>query len=122
MLKASSGLVAGAVFAQPLKAAAPAPSPVTPALIEAARREGRVAFYTALELSTSERLAKAFEAKYPCPFRKSYPDVLMMQCGGSQGVNSRMSTRALRVLPTSVPRGRFTFELLRRQTAIDPCS
>jgi iron(III) transport system substrate-binding protein len=65
VLKASSGLVAGAIFAQPLRAAAPAPSPVTPALIEAARREGRVAFYTALELSTSERLAKAFEAKYP---------------------------------------------------------
>src|SRR3984893_3509214 len=65
VLKASSGLVAGAIFAQPLRAAAPAPSPVTPALIEAARREGRDAFYTALELSTSERLAKAFEAKYP---------------------------------------------------------
>jgi iron(III) transport system substrate-binding protein len=65
VLKASSGLVAGAVFAQPLKAAAPAPSPVTPALIEAARKEGRVSFYTALELSTSERLARAFEAKYP---------------------------------------------------------
>ena len=65
VLKASSGLVIGAVFAQPLKAAAPAPSPVTPALIEAARKEGKVSFYTALELSTSERLARAFEAKYP---------------------------------------------------------
>jgi iron(III) transport system substrate-binding protein len=64
-LATSTGLVAGVVFAQALKAAAPAPSPVTPALIEAARREGRVSFYTALELSTSERLAKAFEAKYP---------------------------------------------------------
>jgi iron(III) transport system substrate-binding protein len=65
VLKASSGLVAGAVFAQPLKAAAPAPVPVTAALIEAARKEAKVSFYTALELTTSERLAKAFEAKYP---------------------------------------------------------
>jgi iron(III) transport system substrate-binding protein len=32
---------------------------------QAARKEGGVSFYTALELSTSERLAKAFEAKYP---------------------------------------------------------
>jgi iron(III) transport system substrate-binding protein len=65
VLKASSGLVAGAVFAQPLKAAAPAPAPVTAALIDAARKEAKVSFYTALELTTSERLAKAFEAKYP---------------------------------------------------------
>jgi iron(III) transport system substrate-binding protein len=65
VLKASSGLVAGAVFAQPVKAAAPAPAPVTAALIDAARKEAKVSFYTALELTTSERLAKAFEAKYP---------------------------------------------------------
>jgi len=65
VLKASSGLVIGAVFAQPLKAAAPPPTSVTAALVEAARKEGKVSFYTALELSTSERLAKAFEAKYP---------------------------------------------------------
>src|SRR6476620_2419415 len=61
------GLVVGAatVFAQPLKAAAPPPSEVTPALIEAARKEGKASFYTALELNTSERLARTFEAKYP---------------------------------------------------------
>jgi len=34
-------------------------------LIEAARREGKLAFYTALELNISEKLGKAFEAKYP---------------------------------------------------------
>ena len=61
------GLAVGAatVFAQPLKAAAPPPSEVTPALIEAARKEGKASFYTALELNTSERLARTFEAKYP---------------------------------------------------------
>ena len=65
LLKASGGLTTGVVFAQPLKAAAPAPTPVTAALIDAARKESKVSFYTALELTTSERLAKAFEAKYP---------------------------------------------------------
>ena len=65
VLKASVALGAAAVFAQPLKAAAPPPSAVTPALIEAAKKEGKASFYTALELNTSERLARAFEAKYP---------------------------------------------------------
>ncbi len=65
VLKAGAALGAATVFAGPLKAAPPAPSAVTPALIEAARKEGRASFYTALELNTSERLARAFEAKYP---------------------------------------------------------
>jgi iron(III) transport system substrate-binding protein len=65
VLKASAAMAASAVFAEPLKAATAEPSAVTPALIEAARKEGKISFYTALELPTSERLAKAFEAKYP---------------------------------------------------------
>jgi iron(III) transport system substrate-binding protein len=65
VLKASTVSVAGVLFAEPLKAAAPPPTAVTPALIEAARKEGKVSFYTALELNTAERLSKVFEAKYP---------------------------------------------------------
>jgi iron(III) transport system substrate-binding protein len=65
VLKASAALAGSTVFAQPLKAAAPEASRITPALIEAARREGKLAFYTALELNISEKLGKAFEAKYP---------------------------------------------------------
>ena len=53
------------VFAEPLRAAAPPPTAVTPALVEAARKEGKVSFYSALELSTAERVARTFEAKYP---------------------------------------------------------
>jgi iron(III) transport system substrate-binding protein len=45
--------------------AAPAAEPVTPALVEAARQEGRLAFYTAMDLPVAEKFAKAFEAKYP---------------------------------------------------------
>src|SRR5437016_12248849 len=33
--------------------------------VEAARREGKVVWYTSLALSSSERVAKLFEAAYP---------------------------------------------------------
>jgi iron(III) transport system substrate-binding protein len=46
-------------------AATPAPSRVTPELIEAARKEGRVVWYTAVDLPVGERVARAFEARYP---------------------------------------------------------
>ena len=45
--------------------AAPAAEPVTPVLIEAATKEGKVTYYTAMDLSVAEPVAKAFEAKYP---------------------------------------------------------
>src|SRR5262249_48677066 len=65
VLRASTVLAAGAVFAEPLAAAAPEPTPLSPAMIQAARKEGTLAFYTAMELPLAEGLRKAFEAKYP---------------------------------------------------------
>jgi iron(III) transport system substrate-binding protein len=65
LLKTSIALATGALFAEPARAAAPAPTSVTPELIEAARKEGKVSYYSALELNVAERLGKAFEAKYP---------------------------------------------------------
>src|SRR6201991_633657 len=65
ILKTSAGLAAGTLFAAPVRAAAPPPSSVTPELIEAARKEGKISYYSALELNVAERLGKAFEAKYP---------------------------------------------------------
>ena len=53
------------VFAAPLKAAAPEPTAITPALIDAARKEGKVILYSAMDLPVGEKLGKAFEAKYP---------------------------------------------------------
>jgi len=64
LLKASAS-VATALFAEPVRAAAPPPTQVTADLIEAARGEGKVAYYSALELNVAERLGKLFEAKYP---------------------------------------------------------
>jgi iron(III) transport system substrate-binding protein len=60
-----STAAAAAVYASPLCAAAPPAAAITPALIEAARTEGKLAFYTAMDLAFAQRLAKAFEAKFP---------------------------------------------------------
>ena len=60
----TSAAAGAALFAEPLRAQAPAASAVTPELIAAARKEGKVAFYTAMDLPVAEKLAKAFEAKY----------------------------------------------------------
>jgi iron(III) transport system substrate-binding protein len=65
LLKSSGALATGLLFAEPVRAALPPPTSVTPALIEAARKEGKVSYYSALELNVAERLAKAFEARYP---------------------------------------------------------
>jgi len=64
VLGASAGLTAGALFAEPLKAAVPA-SAVTADLIAAARKEGKVSYYAAIQLEVAESLGKMFEAKYP---------------------------------------------------------
>jgi iron(III) transport system substrate-binding protein len=53
------------VFAEPIRAAAPPAEAVTPALIEAAKKEGKVVHYTSVDLPLAEKVAKAFEAKYP---------------------------------------------------------
>ncbi len=65
VLGASAVLAAGAIVAEPLKAAQPQPSGLGPSLLEAARKEGVVAFYTAMEIPVAEDLGRAFEAKYP---------------------------------------------------------
>jgi iron(III) transport system substrate-binding protein len=64
VLKASSAL-ALTLPASPIRAAAPPASAVTPALIEAAKKEGKVVWYTSIDLAAAERIAKSFEAKYP---------------------------------------------------------
>jgi iron(III) transport system substrate-binding protein len=64
-LRAAGGLLVGSALSTRVLADAPPPEPVTPALIEAARKEGQVIHYTSTDLPVAEKLAKAFEAKYP---------------------------------------------------------
>src|SRR5712675_378388 len=65
MLKGSGALLAGAAFSTRVMADAPPPEPITAALIEAAKKEGQVIYYTSTDLPVAEKVAKAFEAKYP---------------------------------------------------------
>src|SRR3979490_1069719 len=64
VLKRTGAVLAGAAFSTRVMAAAPPPESVTPALIEAAKKEGQVIYYTSTDLPVAEKLAKAFEAKY----------------------------------------------------------
>lgn len=47
------------------KAAAPEPVAITTALLEAAKKEGKVVLYSSMDLPVEEKLGKAFEATYP---------------------------------------------------------
>jgi len=64
VLKAGTALAASSAFATRVLAQAPAAEAVTPALIEAAKKEGKVVWYTSVDLPLAEKVAKAFEAKY----------------------------------------------------------
>src|SRR6266446_2201302 len=63
VLKGSLAL--GTVFASPARAAAPPAEAITPQLIEAAKKEAKVALYSAMDLPVGEKLGKAFETQYP---------------------------------------------------------
>src|ERR1700749_1627678 len=65
VLKGASVVVAGSAFSTRVLANAPPPEPITQALIDAARKEGQVVYYTSTDLPVAEKVAKAFEAKYP---------------------------------------------------------
>jgi iron(III) transport system substrate-binding protein len=65
VLKASGALVASSALTTRVMAAAPPASTVTPALIEAAKKEGKAVWYTSVDLPLAEKVARAFEAKYP---------------------------------------------------------
>jgi len=58
-------LKAAAIGAGAFTVQANAAEPVTPTLVAAATKEGKLAFYTAMDLPIAEKLGKAFEAKYP---------------------------------------------------------
>ena len=64
VLKTSGALALGLSSTRVLAAAPPATA-VTPALIEAARKEGKIVYYTSVDLPLAEKIAKAFEAKFP---------------------------------------------------------
>lgn len=60
ILATVAALATGPVLAQ-----APAPYDATPQLVAAAQKEGKVVWYSATDVQVAEKLARAFEAKYP---------------------------------------------------------
>ncbi len=65
VLQATSALAAAtALPSTRVLSAAPPASAVTPQLIEAAKKEGKVVWYTSVDLPLAEKVAKSFEAKY----------------------------------------------------------
>jgi iron(III) transport system substrate-binding protein len=64
VLHGSSAFAASSFLTSAASSAPPATA-VTPQLIEAAQKEGNIVFYTSIDLPVAERIAKAFEAKYP---------------------------------------------------------
>src|SRR5689334_5812522 len=65
LLVGTGALAASSAFSTKVVSAAPAASAVTPQLIEAAKNEGKVVWYTSVDLPLAEKIGKSFEAKYP---------------------------------------------------------
>ena len=61
---AGSATLMASGFVRSAQSAPPAET-ITPQLIEAARKEGKVTWYTSVDLALSEKVAKAFEARHP---------------------------------------------------------
>ena len=61
---AGSAAMATAAYTVQVRAAAE-PQKITPALIEAAKKESKLSWYTSVDLPVAEKIAKAFEAAYP---------------------------------------------------------
>ena len=67
VLTGAAAVAAGAAAGWPRVSVAQSPPAleITPALIEAAKKEGKVNYYTSVEIKVAERMAKLFEAKFP---------------------------------------------------------
>src|ERR1700756_5550395 len=64
LLKGSTALALGAVSAPPVRAEAPPAEAITPQLIEAAKKEGKVVWYTSIDLAVAEKISAAFKEKF----------------------------------------------------------
>jgi len=90
LLIGSSALAVGGALSTRVVSAAPPASAVTPELIAAAKKEGQVVWYTSIDLKLSERIGKAFEAKYPgvaCKVERSGAERLLQRISQEYSAN-----------------------------------
>ena len=107
LLTASTAVAAGALAShagelmRPARAQthATAAEPITPALVEAAKKEGKLAFYTAMDLPVAEKFAKTFEAKFPGV-------TVRVERSGAERVFQRTIIRELALLAGGFDQGR----------------
>src|SRR5437667_4299302 len=64
ILKGATALTLGTAFASPVGAAAPPAEAITPQLIDAAKKEGKVVWYTSIDLAVAERISASFKEKF----------------------------------------------------------
>jgi iron(III) transport system substrate-binding protein len=116
MARAVTYAGAFALLFGPALAAPPQATPVTPQLIEAATREGKVVLYTAMELKTAQTLGKNFERKYP-------GITVQVERTGSERIFQRMSQeRAANIFSVDVldSTDQAQFITWKKQGILDP--
>jgi len=67
LLKGSAAVAAAApagVFASPVHAQAPEAQAITPTLIAAAKREGKLVWYTSTPIEQGQKIVEAFQKEY----------------------------------------------------------
>ncbi|MGB7258331.1 MAG: extracellular solute-binding protein [Pseudolabrys sp.] len=90
LLIGSSALAAGSAFSTYVSAAAPPAGAVTPALIEAAKKEGKVVWYTSVDTKLAQQIGKSFEAKYPgvaCAVERTGAERVLQRIGQEYSAN-----------------------------------
>jgi iron(III) transport system substrate-binding protein len=65
VLAATAAVTAAGSFVTPVRGAPPEAQKITAELIAAAKKEGKVTWYTSVDLPLAEKVGKAFEAKFP---------------------------------------------------------
>ena len=65
ILQGTSALALAGASSTRVLAAAPPAEAITPELIAAAKKEGQLNYYTSVDLAMAERIAKAFETRFP---------------------------------------------------------
>ncbi|HVV61036.1 MAG TPA: extracellular solute-binding protein [Pseudolabrys sp.] len=89
LLVGASALTAGSAFSTYVRAAAPPPVPTTQALIDAAKKEGKVVWYTSVDTKLAQQIGKAFEAKYgvPCAVERTGAERVLQRIGQEYAAN-----------------------------------
>ena len=98
----SAALAMGSVFASPARAEAPEPVAITPALVEAARKEGKLIFHT----RETQQFFTDFTAQYSVhaqvqskPGRRKISDIKLMKedAAGVEKMAEEIKTRYARL-------------------------